>query len=92
MARVKVKINLDGIRAFNHQWAVVSEIESMGRASRDTANRMCSSDRMRNMPFEMVSSENIKWPVVSVFAASPHGKYAQAKNRVLSKAINEARR
>ena len=92
MARVKVKINLGGIREYNHQGAVIAEIEAMGAASRDAANRMCSHDAMDNMPFEMASSDAFKWPVVSVFAASPHGRYAQAKNRVLSKAINAARR
>ena len=88
---VRVRIDMVGIREFNHQGAVVAELESMGERIRDAANAKCSSDDMDNLPFEMSSRDAVFFPAVSVYTASPHGKYAQAKNRVLSKSLGAGR-
>lgn len=91
MAKVKVHIELDGVREYTHQGYIVSALESAAERIRDAANARCSYDTMRFMPFEMARRDELKYPLFSVFAATPHGKYAEAKSRALSKSLNAGR-
>lgn len=88
---VKVRIDMGGIREYNHQGAIVAAIESMGERIRDAANAKCSSDDMDNLPFGMSSRDAGFFPAVSVYTASPHGVYAEAKNKALSKSLGAGR-
>ena len=89
---VRVKLSRAGARAILASDGVRADLLARAERIAARANSMVSEDEMRNDAF-MASDDasNSHRARAHVYTASDHGVYAQNKNNVLLKALDEGR-
>lgn len=91
MARVKFVPDPAGYRAVMRSMPMQATVYRYAQAIADDASDACSADTMRNEPFMADHGVDAVAAYAHAFSATPHGRYAQAKNKVLTKAMNRKR-
>lgn len=83
--------SVEGYRQLMKSAPIAAMVNRAAEQMASSANSMCSDNQMRNNPFETSSGTDDVAAYARVFTASPHGRRAQAKNKVLTKALKSTR-
>ena len=91
MARASFHPRVQGYRDFMRSAPVRSMIEGAAGQMVESAASMVSPDEMDREPFKYLAGVDEVAAYATVFTNSPHGRNAEAKNKVLTKAYKSTR-
>lgn len=91
MARARFKPDVEGYRALMKSGAMQALVNGAADKMARQAASMCSADDMDSPPFASTHGVDEVAAWASAYTSSPHGRNAQNKNKVLTKALNSVR-